>query len=276
MSLEEIDSVRYNSGVNNLLNEKEVIERLKFLEDKYKKRVWIDLKGRQLRILAWADPMYEAIELNHEIEIEYPAKVVFRGSNESEIIHTKKNKIILSSPPEKAVGKGQSINIFAKSLNIKGYLTDSDKKLIEESRKAGMNYYMASFVESTNDLISILELNRDAKIISKIESMKGLEFIRNTLLSVNLMAARDDLFIESFQNIKMLKYLREIIEKDKNAICASRIFSSLDKSNNVSLSDYEDLELMYLYGYRYYMLGDDVKGIKLKKTIKAWGDFINE
>ena len=73
-----------------------------------------------------------------------------------------------------------------------------------------------------------------------------------------------------------LKKLRKIISKDKTAICASRLFSSLNNNPNVSLSDYEDLELMYLYGYRNFMLGDDVKGPKLKKVLKAWGEFINE
>ena len=139
-----------------------------------------------------------------------------------------------------------------------------------------MDYYMASFVENESDLIEILRFNKNASIVSKIESKKGMDFIDNTSLKLNLMAARDDLFIETGRNIEMLKHLRKIISKDKTAICASRLFSSLNNNPNVSLSDYEDLELMYLYGYRNFMLGDDVKGPKLKKVLKAWGEFINE
>ena len=273
---EEISSVRFNSGVNNLLSEREIVERLKLLEEKYKKKIWIDLKGRQLRVTSWADPKYEAVELNHEVEIEYPAKIVFRGGHESQILHTRGNKIILQEPPAKAVGKGQSVNLFAKSLDIKGYLTEQDKRLIEESAKVGMNNYMASFVESENDLMEILRLNSNASIISKIESMKGLEFIRNSRFNLSLMAARDDLYIETGQKLKMLKYLKEIIEKDENAICASRLFSSLENSNFISLSDYEDLALMYMYGYRNFMLADDVKGPKLTRSLEAWREFVNE
>lgn len=276
LSSEEISSVRFNSGVNNLLSEEEIVKRLKELEEKYKKRIWIDLKGRQLRITSWADTRYEVVELNHSIEVEYPAKIIFRGDHESEILHTRGNKLVLNHPPQKAIGKGQSVNIIAKSLDINGYLTDQDKRLIEESAKVRMNNYMASFVEKESDLMEILNLNSNAQIISKIESMKGLDFLNNTNFNLNLMAARDDLYIETFQNLKMLKYLKEIIEKDKDAICASRIFSSLDSSNNISLSDYEDLELMYIYGYRNYMLSDDVRGMKLTKTLKAWREFINE
>ena len=276
MSCPYISEVRLNSGVNDLLTAEEIIEKIKAIECMYKKKVWIDLKGRQLRVNAWADPSYEAVELNHEIEVEYPAQIIFRGSNTSNIIHTRKNKIVLDSPPERAVGKGQSVNIIAKSLNIKGFLTQQDVELIKISKEFGMNNYMASFVESIDDLVDIYKLNKEANIICKIESKKGMEFIRETNIPLQLMAARDDLYTETNRNIEMLKHLRDIIKKDSNAICASRLFSSLNKYDYVSLSDYEDLELMYLYGYKNFMLGDDIRGPKLIKAVNAWKEFINE
>ena len=271
-----LSEVRLNTGVNNLLTPEEIMESIKTLECMYKKKVWIDLKGRQLRVTSWADPSYEAIELNHEIEIEYPAKIIFRGSKESNIIHTRGNKIILDTPPERAVGKGQSVNIIAKSLDIKGYLTPQDIELLKLSEHFNMNNFMASFVESVDDLIEILKINNNANIVCKIESQKGLDFINNTNIKLKLMAARDDLYTETSRNINMLKHLRDIIKKDENAICASRLFESLNKYDYVSLSDYEDIELMYLYGYKNYMLGDDIKGPKLVKTINAWREFVNE
>lgn len=271
-----ISEVRLNTGVNNLLTPEEIMEAIKSIECMYKKKVWIDLKGRQLRVNNWADPSYEAVELNHEIEIEYPAKIIFRGSKESNILHTRGNKIILDCPPERAVGKGQSVNIIAKSLDIKGYLTNQDIELLKLSECFNMNNFMASFVESVDDLIEILKINNKANIICKIESKKGLDFINNANIKLNLMAARDDLYTETFRNINMLKYLKNIIKKDENAICASRLFESLNKYDYVSLNDYEDIELMYLYGYRNYMLGDDIKGPKLIKAINAWKEFINE
>ena len=276
MSHPSISEVRLNTGVNDLLTPEETIERIKMIQEMYKKKVWIDLKGRQLRVKAWADPSYEAVELNHDIEIEYPAKIYFRGSNPSTIIHTRGNKIVLSSPPERAVGKGQSVNIIAKDLLIKGFLTPLDIELLKVTKEFNMNNYMASFVEGMDDLSEILRINKDANIICKIESKKGLDFINNTDAPLNLMAARDDLYIETSRNIEMLKHLREIIKKDPNAICASRLFSSLNNSDYVSLSDYEDLELMYSYGYKNYMLGDDIRGPKLVKAMNAWKEFINE
>ena len=76
--------------------------------------------------------------------------------------------------------------------------------------------------------------------------------------------------------IKYLLKIKELIQKDKNAICASKIFSSLNDSPIPDLKDYEDLELMYQIGYRNFMLQDDVKGPKLQRTIECWREFINE
>ncbi|MDD6272122.1 MAG: pyruvate kinase [bacterium] len=273
MRCNEISSVRFNSGVDNLMTASEIVSKLKELSEFYHKKIWIDLKGRQLRINAWADPRYDVIELNHDIEVEYPAEIIFRNSTKANIFRTRKNKITIDRQPQRAVGKGQSVNIMAKSLLIKGYLTDMDKQLLIESSKEGLNDYMASFVESEDDLKEILSFNKQANIISKIESVNGLDFINNIDYPLSLMAARDDLYIETKMNKSMLKALRYIISKDKNAICASKIFSSLEKSDIPSLSDYEDIELMLLYGYRNFMIQDDVKGPTLKRIIECFKEF---
>lgn len=275
LSFDEISEYRFNSGVNQLMSTRELIESLKRIEEQTKKKVWIDLKGRQLRVETWANPSYEAIELNHEIEIEYPARVIFRDGTTSEIIRCRGNKILLSDSPYHALGKGQSINIDAKSLEIKGYLTEQDKELISMSKEYDLNNYMASFVEEMNDLIEIIKRNKKANIVAKIESIKGLKFILENTLTLNTMSARDDLYTSLNHSYQTIRYLKRIIEKDPNAICASRIFESLQKQQHISLSDFEDLELMYQFGYRTFMLQDDIKGETLKRTIKGWSEFID-
>ena len=269
MSSDVVIGARYNSGINELFDPEETVTILKTISEMYKKNIWIDLKGRQLRIEAWADPRYDVIELNHKIEIEYPASIILRGSGKCNIAHTRGNKIVLERPPRMAVGKGQSVNIIAKSLNIDGYLTEKDKQLIKISSEVGMNNYMASFVESIEDLKSILSINKKASIVSKIESLKGIEFINN-YNNLSLMAARDDLFTENMCKKDTLDMLKLIIRKDKNAICASRIFNGMIESDNPSLSDYEDIELMKYYGYKHFMLGDEIRGDKLIKALNLW------
>ena len=270
---EEIDSFRFNSGVNQLMTSYEIIDRLIRIRELSGKKIWIDLKGRQLRVKSWGEVNYECIELNHDIDIEYPAYVLFRDGSKCEIIRCRDNKILLNNCPFHAVGKGQSLNISAKSLNISGYLTDQDKELISIGSEYGFNDYMASFVESYDDLSEIISLNKWANIISKIESLKGIKFILENGANLNLMAARDDLFINSDCSYEMINYLKYIISKDKNAICASKIFSNLCNCGKFSMNDYIDLEYMYLLGYRNYMLQDDVKGETLKLVLKGFGDF---
>ena len=139
--------------------------------------------------------------------------------------------------------------------------------------KYGFNDYMASFVEGYGDLNEIISLNNKANIVSKIESLKGIKFILENDIYFNLMAARDDLFINGGCSYEVINYLKNIISKDKNAICASKIFSSLCKSGLFSMSDFTDLEFMYMLGYRNFMLQDDVKDETLKLVLKGFGDF---
>jgi hypothetical protein len=64
-----IDSVRYNTGVSSPYSAQETLERIVALTQANEK-LWIDLKGRQLRIAKWSYPKYGGqIILNHEMEL---------------------------------------------------------------------------------------------------------------------------------------------------------------------------------------------------------------
>lgn len=269
-----IHEVRFNTGVHSFMSIQDTVKYFKDLSSKYSKKVWIDIKGRQLRIIKWADPLYSCIELNHNIEVEYPAKIFFRNGDCVNITHIEGNKVLVDPLPKQALGAGQSVNIIAKNIAIDGYLTDTDKHYLQACRQEGLNDIMASFVESFDDLSQILRIVPNANIVSKIESLKGIEFVSENIIS-GLMAARDDLFIESGQNYSMLNLLKIIIERDPQAICASKIFTSLEKRDNVDFADYADLHLMYSLGYRRFMLCDNVCNYSLKKAIDAWEGFIN-
>ena len=137
-----------------------------------------------------------------------------------------------------------------------------------------LNFIMASFVETFDDFAQILQILPKAHIVSKIESLKGISFIKQYNIP-NLMAARDDLYLQSGQNYSMLEHLKTIISRDSGAICASKIFLSLEKREIVDLADYSDLELMYNMGYRKFMLCDNVCNFRFVKAIEAWEEFIN-
>lgn len=270
----EIAEARFNTGVSTLMDADEVVELLKTLSVQYSKRIWLDLKGRQLRITRWADPQYEAIELNHRISVVYPAKIYFRNGGYRNIVRVSGNKILVDKPPREAVGAGQSVNIIAKSLEIEGYLTSRDKEYLTAAAKCGMTGVFASFVEELSDLGEIAEILPDAEIVSKIESIKGVELIKKNKIG-SLMAARDDLYLQSEQKYDMMHHLKAIIRSDKNAICASGIFLSLENKEKVDFADYSDLDCMYNLGYRRFMLCDNICNYRFEQAISAWKDYCN-
>lgn len=270
-----ISEVRFNTGVQTQYTMKETLEMLRQLSIKHGKKLWIDIKGRQLRVAKWADPLYSCIELNHDVEVLYPAQIYFRNGDKVNITHIKDgNKIFVDPLPREALGAGQSVNIIAKEMKIDGYLTQKDIEYLIACKEMSMPYIMASFVESFEDLQQILSLLPGAQIVSKIESLKGIDFISNYQIP-NLMAARDDLYLQSGQNYHMLNYLKTIIERDSNAICASKIFLSLERRETVDFADFADLELMYNMGYKKFMLCDNVCNYSFAKAIQAWEEFIN-
>jgi len=271
----QIAEARYNIGSASFMTPFETVALLNEISAEYSKKIWLDIKGRQLRITRWADPQYEAIELNHNINVVYPAKIYFRNGEHSNIMQVKGNRVLVDPLPREALGAGQSVNILAKDLEIEGYLTEQDITYLQAAGQQGFNNIMASFVEKDEDLSEILSIIPKAEIVSKIESLKGVEFISSSKVG-NLMAARDDLYIQAGQDKRMLKHLEIIIQKDSNAICASRIFSSLERQSTVNFADYSDLTLMQNMGYKRFMFCDNICNYHFEKAVAAWKDFVGE
>ena len=77
-----IGGVRFNTGAPSPNTAYENLSRLK---ERTSKTIWIDLKCSQLRVAQWSAPSYSEVELNHEIEVELPAQIYFRGVGWSDI-----------------------------------------------------------------------------------------------------------------------------------------------------------------------------------------------
>lgn len=257
-----VDGVRYNVGIRTSYSPLTVLSYLKKVANG--KKLWVDLKGRQIRITKWADPTYGDIELTHEIEVDLPAKVFFRGGQWSNIVEVDGNKIFVDPDPKEALGAGQAINIIGKNLKIKGEcLTEMDKQYIVASSKLGIHDYMLSFVEQDSDLEDVRSLDHDANLVLKIESLKGLAYVPHT--TENLMAARDDLMINIGENKgEIINALKLIIEKDPDAMVASCILTS----RNLTMADISDLALLHNMGYKHYVLSDDVSHNRFDESVK--------
>lgn len=270
-----VSEVRFNTGAHSPYTIEETLEILKELSMEHGKKLWIDIKGRQLRVSKWADPLYSCIELNHKIQVLYPARIYFRNGDRVNITHVKDgNKLFVYPLPRETLGAGQSVNIIARDIEVDGYLTEKDKQYLSVCKEMDLNYVMASFVETFDDLTEILRVLPNAQIVSKIESLKGVEFISKYNVP-NLMAARDDLYLQCGEDYSMMSHLKTIIEKDSMAICASKIFLSLEKRESADFADFADLELMYSMGYRRFMLCDNVCNYCFDRAMQAWEMFIN-
>lgn len=268
-----IKEVRYNTGSVSPYSPSATIQMLKTLSEKYQKKLWIDLKGRQLRVIEWGNPMFSCIKLNHEIEVECPAKIYLRNGEFCNIMQVVDGyKLFVDPLPKHAVGAGQSVNILSKNIKVKGYLTEKDIQFIEAAASAGIKSFMLSFAENYEDLADVLKIVKDAELVLKIESEKGIDLVKQNLPGARYMAARDDLYIQT--GLNMMQHLKTIAETDPTAICASRIFMSLEKSEEPEFCDYEDLEYMYSMGYREYMLCDNICNYALEPAINAWKKWI--
>lgn len=272
-----IDGARYNVGVRTYYGPLQALSIVNGIASKHSKKLWVDLKGRQLRITKWADPTYGDIELNHEIEVDLPAKICFRGDDWSNVIGVSGNKIIVEPDPKHALGAGQAVNIIGNNLKVKGkYLTNRDIEYIEAAKKLKINDFMLSFVEQESDIEEILKIHPDAKLVLKIESIKGLHYVaKRYKKNHQLMAARDDLMINIGPNkAEMIKALELIIEKDPDAIAASHLLTSLDTVGYLMHADISDLRLLQLMGYKNFLFSDSVAYRCFDKAVEAWLDFL--
>ena len=146
---------------------------------------------------------------------------------------------------------------------------------------------MLSFVEDFN-YIRILENKLQdclagksapkSKIVLKIESSEGVEFVRKStsrqLRKYRLMAARDDLMIQ-IGGLKMPEALQTIIRKDPQAICASRLMLGFEQVGAVTMADISDLLLMQrLFGYRHFMTSDGLSRKHFGQVMDFWKEYI--
>lgn len=230
-----------------------------------RKKLYVDLKCRQLRVRSWADPNYGVICLNRKVEVDVPAELWLRGEENPLVIFKVQGSMVYTETnPKYATGRGQAANIIGQNLKISGsVLTRLDCEYIKAAIQLGMHDYWLSDVESNYDIEQVLERDSDARIWIKIETSKGVEYILSPDFEkfkpqVNVVAARDDLFIEMQRRSEIFSVLKKIVEIDPEAIVASRLLDSLLCSDFVSLSDLADIHLMELFGYRNFMLSDRI------------------
>lgn len=282
-----VEGVRLNTTIPVKLSLEETLANAK--AQAQDKDLWIDLKCRQLRIVDYnlhfeQDHEIHYIDLSHDIDVKTPTEVWFDNGNVigniTQVINGR--RLVIPSSVERRQGiplpgqgqiglrKGMSVTILDPSLVVKGYLTDQDKAYVEAAKKTGIHTYMLSFVEKESDITDLIALDKDARIVAKIESKPGMDFVSNvypkyrglfssTSNKVNLMAARGDLYLQLDQPHQIIDACKKITDADPKAILASRLLVSLSEPEKLpNCHDLTDITCGMYQGYRRFMLGDDV------------------
>ncbi|MBL4845305.1 MAG: hypothetical protein JKY65_07260 [Planctomycetes bacterium] len=222
--------------------------------------LWVDLKGRQLRVAEAAVPPFTAVRLSHAIQVDTPTVARFGdGSEEVRVLEVAGDRLILEDGPRRVLGPGESVNIPDPSLRVLGFLTRTDQAYLAAMRELDLRKVMLSFVEESSDLDAVRRELPDVELVAKIESRRGLRFVPQAVnLNARLMAARGDLYLELERPHHLLRALRRIVATDPEAIVASRLLNSLAWDLEPSAQDLTDVAYLLTLGYRHLMLGDEV------------------
>jgi pyruvate kinase len=251
-----VSGLRLNTVMPLKEDKTEALERLQ----SYGRPIWVDLKGRQLRVVGAAIPPYTEVQLSHPIEVETPTDAFFSdGKEHVRVAAVDGNRLILEDGPRRLIGPGESVNIPHPSLKILGTLTETDRDYLAAMKTLGMKKVMLSYVESPEDVAEVQSLLPGAEVVLKIETLPGLAFARKYGAEHGrLMAARGDLFVEVIRPHKVISALSTIIKADPQAMVASRIFDSLAYQPIPDSADISDAAFLLSLGYRTFMFGDRI------------------
>jgi len=242
----------------------EVLGRLKDVVLPLGKALFVDLKGRQLRVKEAAVPPFTAVRLSHRIRLKTPAWAVFgSGRERARVLEVDGDRLILEDGPRRVLGPGESVNIPDPSLEVDGVLTDRDAEYLAAMGAVGLDDVMLSFVESDADVAAVTALLPSARVTAKVESQRGLAWARERGPALvkeggRLMAARGDLYTEVRRPHEVLRAVRDLLKADPATIVASRICDSLAWGLEPSCPDISDVAWLLSAGARSLMLGDEV------------------
>ncbi|MBI4919321.1 hypothetical protein HY837_05280 [archaeon] len=256
-----MNSVLFNSDRYRHMSSEDILR--KAVKDADGTRVYLDIKGRQLRVrkVVPNDNHLEII-INHDIEADLPAVALFKGGNDparlAEIVD--KRKLIFDAGPQWKVKPGESLAIRDPSLKVHGTIPGYEQETIKKALSAGVKDFMLSFVEQESDIEEFRKyVGKEGEVVAKIESLGGLSYVRNNykpLPNTSLMTARGDLFVMVEKPHEIVKAARDIVNADPNAIAASRILLSVTNEPVPSCSDFSDMEFLLNAGYKRMMLCD--------------------
>lgn len=202
--------------------------------------LWFDFKGRQLRVAEVHPNEYHLdITLNHPIKVETPTVVLFKAGADSAVLdHLEEGgkRLVfkegaLYGPKKFMVTVGESLHIRHPSFRMLGEdYTPAEIDRIEKVYQFGFRQFHLSYVETSRGVQRFLELVPGSRVVLKIETRAGLEFVAREFRKTDhcsLMAACGDLYAEIEKPHLMAEALKLIVKKDPEACAGSRIMLSV-------------------------------------------------
>lgn len=222
--------------------------------------LWVDLKGRQLRVVEAAVPPFTAVRVSHRVRVPVPCDVFFGDGREAaRLLAVDGDRLVLEEGPRRVVGPGESVNVVHPGLEVEGTLTGGDRAWLAAMRDLGLTRAMLSFVEQEEDVEELRRELPGVEPMLKVESRRGLAFAgRHGARLGRLVVARGDLYVEVREPHRIVGALRDVIAADPEAVAASRLFPTLARTPVPVASEVCDAAFLLALGYRTFLLGDEV------------------
>lgn len=178
------------------------------------------------------------------------------------------------------LGNKKSLSAPGVNLDIP-FISDIDKKDIIYAVEHEADFIALSFVSTKEDVLEVRDIlkeyNSNVLLISKIESMTGIENIKEILeVSDGVMVARGDLGVEA--PMEELPFLQKLIidearRQGKIAIVATEMLESMKKNMRPTRAEVSDIATAVLNGTDAVMLsGETTTGKYPKEAVKYMGD----
>ena len=249
--------------------------------------VMYDTKGPEFRTLEFANggvtlkkgelikmTKRETIGNSFEFSVNHPEAIdrIEIGSKvlvdnallELEVINKNADSVLLRALNDGEIKNHKTINVPGIDLNLP-FVSDADYNDIVFAATHSCDYLALSFVNCKEDVLKVKDIissaGGDAKIISKIESQKGIDNLDEIIeVSDGIMVARGDLGVEvPLERLPMLQ--KEIIKKcrenGKFAIVATEMLASMYTSPRPTRAEVSDIANAVLDGTDCVMLSGE-------------------
>ena len=278
-----VDAFRINFS-HNTKNIKNVVNRIRNLEKKTKKRIAIiaDLQGIKLRIGKIKDRQIKIkksqkfiFDLNKKegdsSRVGLPHSFIFKKIKKNSIVLVDDGKYafkVLRKDKKSFLTKCLSQNCYLssnKSLHVSNIslpfnnLTSKDKKDIKIAKKIGCNWVALSYLQSAKLIYQTRKLiSKDMGIISKIENKSALKNINEIIHATDaVMIARGDLAIDVGHS-EVPKIQLGLIKKcnqfSKSVIVATQMLESMIENYTATRAEINDIATAIFQGADTVML----------------------